>query len=80
MMHGTPFPSVTKEPYGLVMIEQTVLIWLLLIIIIIIFVELFLMTALKNICYTVYILFYHEQENFFAIQYFLIQCSNIGVV
>ena len=39
------------------------------------------MTALKNICYTVYILCYHEQENnFFAIQYFLIQCSNIGVV
>ena len=38
MMHGSPFPSVTKEPYGIVMIEQTVLIWLLLIIIIIIFV------------------------------------------
>ena len=38
------------------------------------------MAALKNICYTVYILFHHEQENFFAIQYFLIQCSNIGVV
>ena len=38
------------------------------------------MAALKNICYTVYILFYHEQENFFTIQYFLIQSSNIGVV
>ena len=62
------------------MIEQTVLIWLLLIIIIIIFVQLFLMTALKNICYTVYILFYHEQENFFTLQYFLIWSSIIGVV
>ena len=39
MMHGSPFPSVTKEPYGLVMTEQTVLIWLLLIIIVIIFVK-----------------------------------------
>ena len=67
MMHGTPFPSVTKEPYGLVMIEQTVLIWLLLIIIIIIFVELFLMTALKNICYTVY-----RARKIFGIQYFTV--------
>ena len=36
MMHGSSFLFVTKEPYGLMMIEQTVLIWLLLIIIIII--------------------------------------------
>ena len=36
MMHASSFPVVTKEPYGLMMIEQTVLIWLLLIIIIII--------------------------------------------
>ena len=80
MMHDTPFPSVTKEPWrcddradclNLVIINYYHYYFCY---------ELFLMAALKNICYTVYILFHHEQENFFAIQYFLIQCSNIGVV
>ena len=64
--------------HGLVMIEQTVLIWLLLIIIVIVkyyyyffCYELFLMTALKNICYTVYIILSWARK-FFGVQYFTV--------
>ena len=63
MMVDCPFPSLTRIcnalPYGLVMIEQTVLIWLLLTIIVIVkyyyycfCYELFLMTAFKKIFVT----------------------------
>ena len=63
MMVECPFPSLKRIcnalPYGHVMIEQTVLIWLLLIIIVIVkyyyyyfCYELFLMTALKKIFVT----------------------------
>lgn len=82
MMVDCPFPSLTRIcnalPYGLVMIEQTVLIWLLLIIIVIVkyyyyyfCYELFLMTALKNICYTVNIILSWARK-FFGVQYFTV--------
>ena len=83
MMVDCPFPSLTRIcnalPHGLVMIEQTVLIWFLLIIIVIVkyyyyyyyCYELFLMTALKNICYTVYIILSWARK-FFGVQYFTV--------